>query len=147
MSEEVITAAITKGGARAESIAGTHFAAQLSIDGFPFVIDTVAEEGGDDLGPNPTRTLEGALAACGVMTMRMYAKRKGWTLDGAAIDVRRAEGADAHATRAFEKEITLTGPLSPEQRARLVEIADRCPVHRILSEGATIRSQLLDTED
>jgi len=139
--------AVVPGGARGETIPGKDLAVALSIDGFPFVIDAQTDEGGDGLGPNPTRTLEGALAACGVMTMRMYAKRKGWTLDGAAIDVRRAEGADAHATRAFEKKITLTGPLSSEQRTRLVEIADRCPVHRILSEGATIRSQLLDTED
>lgn len=135
------------GGARAETTPGRALAVQLSIDGYPFVIDAGPDEGGDGLGPNPTRTLEGALAACGVMTMRMYAARKGWPLESAAIEVRRAEGADAHATRAFEKTVEIDGPLGEDQRARLLEIADRCPVHRILSEGATIRSHLLAEQD
>lgn len=141
MSEEVITAAITKGGARAESIAGTHFAAQLSIDGYPFIIDTVAEEGGDDLGPNPTRTLEGALAACAVMTMRMYAARKKWPLTSVAVTVMRAPGEDGHVVKNLIKEIEIVGDLDDEQRARIKEIGDRCPVHRMLTEGVQIESR------
>ncbi|HNR77972.1 MAG TPA: alpha/beta fold hydrolase, partial [Parvularculaceae bacterium] len=135
------------GGARAETIPGKPLAVALSIDGHPFLIDADPAEGGDGLGPNPTRTLEGSLAACGVMTMRMYATRKGWPLESAAIEVKRAAGADAHATRAFEKTVSVEGALNGEQRARLLEIADRCPVHKILSEGASIRSRLSGTED
>lgn len=130
------------GGTRAETIPGRRYAVALSIDGHPFVIDADAGEGGDGLGPNPTRALEGALAACGVITMRMYAERKGWPLEAASIEVRRAEGADAHAARILEKSVALEGPLDDEQRRRLAEIADRCPVHRILTEGVEIRPSL-----
>src|SRR5690606_12723330 len=100
-------AARVDGGARAETIPCKPLAVALSIDGHPFLIDADPAEGGDGLGPNPTRTLEGSLAACGVMTMRMYATRKGWPLESAAIEVRRAAGADAHATRAFEKTVSV----------------------------------------
>lgn len=135
------------GGARAETLDGKRFAVALSIDGHPFVIDADPADGGDGLGPNPTRTLEGALAACGVITMRMYAERKGWPLEAAAIEVTPARGADAHAARAFDKTVSLTGALDAEQRARLAEIADRCPVQRIVSDGAEIRSRLLPQAD
>ncbi|MEZ5915161.1 MAG: OsmC family protein [Parvularculaceae bacterium] len=107
------------------------------------MLDAAPGDGGDGLGPDPTRTLESALAACGVMTMRMYAQHKGWPLESAAIEVKRAPGADAHAAREFEKSIELKGALDAVQRARLVEIADRCPVHKILSQGAAIRSSLI----
>lgn len=130
------------GGARAESIAGRRYAAALSVDGHAMIIDADAADGGDGLGPNPTRTLEGALAACGVITLRMYAERKGWPLAAAAIEVRRAEGEDAHAGRVLEKTIRLQGPLDPDQRARLAEIADRCPVQRLLTEGVRIVTKI-----
>jgi putative redox protein len=132
------------GGARAETIPGRRYSVALSIDGHPFVIDAGPDEGGDGLGPNPTRTVEGALAACGVITMRMYAERKGWPLEAASIEVKRAEGADAHAARILEKSAALEGPLDDEQRRRLAEIADRCPVQRILTEGVEIRSTLAE---
>lgn len=135
------------GGARAETLPGKRYAVAVSIDGHPFVIDADPADGGDGLGPNPTRTLEGALAACGVITMRMYAERKEWPLNEAAIEVRRAEGADAHAARVLEKSVFLGGPLSPEQRTRLGEIADRCPVHRILLGGVEIRTVNVGEKD
>ncbi|MEO0879623.1 MAG: alpha/beta fold hydrolase [Pseudomonadota bacterium] len=125
-------------GAHARLMAGHHLATELSIDGYPFVIDGAAAEGGDDLGPNPTRVVEGALAACSAMTMRLYAARKGWPLEGADVTVRRAEGADAHVARTLVKTVAVEGPLDEAQRARLEEIAGKCPVHRMLSETVTI---------
>lgn len=136
-----------KGGARAETIPGKRYAVSVSIDGYPFVIDADPADGGDGLGPNPTRTLEGALAACGVITMRMYAERKGWPLDAAAIDVQRAEGGDAHAARVLMKTISLSGALDDDQRRRIAEIADRCPVQRLVTEGVEIRSNLAGKKD
>lgn len=146
---EIAIGALPKfsGGARAELIQGRRYAAAMSIDGHSWVIDADVADGGDGLGPNPTRVVEAALAACGVITMKMYAERKGWPLTGASAVVRRAEGTDAHASRRLDKAVALQGPLDDEQRARLAEIADRCPVQRIVSEGVTIHSVLLPRED
>lgn len=129
-----------KGGASARLIEGEALATALSIDGHPFVIDAGTAEGGRDLGPNPTRTLEGALAACTAMTMRMYANRKKWDLKTAEVTVRRAAGEDAHAASALVKTIRLEGDLDAEQRARIQEIGGKCPVHKMLAEPIAINS-------
>ena len=131
------------GGALAQSIEGEAFAIALSIDGHPMIIDAGADEGGSDLGPNPTRTLEGALAACGAMTIKMYARRKGWDARDVEIRVRRARSEDAHTPHLLEKDVRLTGDLDEVQRVRLLEIADKCPVHRMLTAGVKVRSQLV----
>ncbi|MEK7264784.1 MAG: OsmC family protein, partial [Pseudomonadota bacterium] len=135
------------GGARAETMQGERFAVALSIDGHPFVIDADPADGGSGLGPNPTRTLEAAVAACGVITMRMYAERKGWPLEAASIEVKRAQGGDAHSAPVLEKTMALLGPLDDEQRRRISEIADRCPVQRMVTQGVEISSRLLPQED
>ena len=129
-----------RGGARAETIPGKRLALAMSIDGHPYVIDGGKEDGGDGLGPNPTRVVEGALAACSAMTMRLYADRKGWDLGAMRVTVKRAEGQDAHVSRVLEKKIEIEGDLDEKQHARLIEIAGRCPVHRMLSEEVTIIS-------
>lgn len=130
------------GGARAETIAGRRFAVAVSIDGHPFTIDAGPEEGGDGLGPNPTRTLEGALAACATQTMAMYARRKGWEVRRLAVSVVREAGEDAHAAKILRKSISIDADLDDEQRARLIEIADKCPVHRMLTGGVKIVSEV-----
>ena len=93
-----------KGGALARSISGEPLAVALSVDGHPRVIDAAKEEGGSDLGPNPTRTVEGRWPLRR-MTMNMYARRKGWDLESVEIRVTRAKSEDAHAPHALEKEI------------------------------------------
>ena len=75
------------------------------------VIDAGTEDGGHDLGPNPTRTLEAALAACGVMTIKMYARRKKWNVEDVEIRIRRATSEDAHVPHLLEKELRITGEL------------------------------------
>lgn len=129
-------------GALARTIDGEPFAVALSVDGHPMVLDAGVEEGGSNLGPNPTRTLEGALAACGVMTIKMYARRKGWDVESAEIRIRRGESEDSHVPHVLEKELTLTGDLDEAQRARLLEIADKCPVHRMISGGVAVNSRI-----
>ncbi len=131
-----------KGGARARTVPGEPFAVALSVDGHRLVIDAGKEEGGSDLGPNPTRTVEGALAACGVMTMHMYARRKKWDLRAAEIDVRREASQDSHVPYVLEKTIRLEGALDDAQRERLHEIADKCPVHRMLTDHVEILSRM-----
>lgn len=139
--EQAGTADRFEGGARATSIASKRYAVALSIDGHPFVIDAKREDGGDGLGPDPSRTLEGALAACAAITMRMYAERKKWPLDGVSVEVRRAEGEDAHVAHTLEKTVAIDGDLDEAQRDRIKEIGDRCPVHRMLSAGLQINSR------
>ncbi len=131
-----------EGGALATDVTGEPLAVALSIDGHPMVIDASEKEGGGDLGPNPTRTVEGALAACAVMTMKMYARRKKWRLDGVEVRVTKAPAEDDHAPHVLDKEIIVKGELDDAQRERLREIADKCPVHRILTGGVSVRSRM-----
>ena len=82
------------------------------------------------------------MPACAGMTMKLYANRKNWPLEGWRVTVARLPGEDSHVSRRLHKTIALTGPLDAEQRARLVEIADKCPVHRMLSGEVSITSDL-----
>jgi uncharacterized OsmC-like protein/pimeloyl-ACP methyl ester carboxylesterase len=131
-----------KGGAAAQSIDGAPLAVALSIDGYGLVSDGETEDGGSGLGPNPTRIAEAALAACAAMTVRMYARRKQWDLKSIEVCVKRGGSADAHRPRLLEKELRVSGDLDAAQRARLLEIADKCPVHRMLTEGVEVQSRL-----
>lgn len=103
------------------------------------VADEPESVGGDDLGPNPYDYLCVALGACTSMTMRMYAERKGWALGRVTVDVdhARRSGVDV-----FTRVLHVQGDLDDDQRARLREIADRCPVHRTLETTATIETEM-----
>ena len=110
--------------------------------------DEPVSYGGTDLGPSPYQFLATALGACTTMTVRMYARRKGIGLTGIAVDVshRKSHAEDAMAGRqkadTFTRRITLEGPLSDEERQRLLEIADKCPVHRTLHGSSEIVTTL-----
>jgi len=97
--------------------------------------------GGADQGPNPHELLLGALGACTGITIRMYAQHKQWPLDGTRIELvhSRATGVDE-----IDVAISLIGDLSEEQRRRLLEIAEHCPIYRTLASGARIRLALTD---
>lgn len=130
-------------GGEAALIAERRYAVAVSAGGHEFVADADEADGGDGLGPNPTRLVEAALAACSAITLRMYAERKGWSLETLKVTVRRAEGEGAHLARALEKTVCATGPgLDDDRRARLLEIADRCPVNKMLADGVKIVSRL-----
>ncbi|WP_170382717.1 bifunctional alpha/beta hydrolase/OsmC family protein [Ruegeria atlantica] len=115
---------------------------------------TVADEpesyGGTDQGMSPYGFVSSGLGACTSMTIRMYARRKRWPLKGITVDVchNKVHGQDAGLAGdgkidQFRRKIRLEGPLSQEQRARLLEIADKCPVHRTLEGSAHISTELL----
>lgn len=133
------------GVATSETSTRGTFTQDVVAGGHTFTIDVDKEDGGDGLGPNPTQTVEGALAACGAITVQMYARRKGWDLKRAKVSVqldREAPDQDAHAARYLEKHVEVEGDLDAAQRARLHEIADKCPVQRMLTNGVHIRSVL-----
>ncbi|MCC7047287.1 MAG: OsmC family protein [Alphaproteobacteria bacterium] len=109
--------------------------------------DEPREAGGDDTGPGPYDYLLAALGACTSMTIRMYAARKAWPLQRVHVRLRHAKihAADCADCETkvgmvdrIEREIALDGALSAEQLAKLMEIADKCPVHRTLTSEISI---------
>ena len=109
--------------------AGGTFAQDVAVAGHHLRADEEIEKGGGDSGAAPHELLLAALGSCTAMTLKVYAERKGWPL----TDVRvRLNGATGESGLAITREVTLEGDLSAEQRQRLIEIADKCPVHRSL---------------
>ena len=138
-----ITVSGVPGGLRQDILIGPH----------RLVADEPPEAGSDDAGPNPYEFLLAALGACTNMTLRMYADRKGWPLEDVRVVLTHArsyaqdcvdcEEQETMVDR-IERRITLIGELSKEQRQRLLEMADRCPVHRTLTSKVEIRSALAE---
>jgi putative redox protein len=114
------------------------FATVMSARTHTLVADEPLDLGGDDTAATPYEHLLGALASCIAITLRMYAARKAWPLEGVEVDATMSEGRTPTITRT----IRLRGPLDDAQRARLVEIADACPVSRLLKAGVPMTSTL-----
>ncbi len=115
--------------------------------------DEPAAYGGTDRGMSPYGFLASGLGACTSMTIRMYARRKDWPLDHVSVDVTHdkvhAQDADGTAPAkidSFLRTIRLHGALSDDQRRRLLEIADKCPVHRTLEQSSRIETRLVEAD-
>lgn len=104
--------------------------------GHRLVLDEPAADGGADEGPSPTRTLAAALAACTAITAEMYADRKGW--DVGALEVEVEIEYDGPSPTSFDVTVRCPGDLSDEQLERLLRVAGKCPVHRLLSQETTV---------
>ncbi len=121
---------------------------ELQVRHHASLADEPAAVGGNDLGPTPYDLLVQALGACTAMTLRLYADRKGWPLEEVLIRLehRKIHGMDAPADAggridAVDRVIHLSGPLDAAQRTRLLDIANRCPVHRTLESGVHIETR------
>lgn len=127
------------------------FRTEIMANGFPLVADEPLSLGGTDLGPSPYEFLTAGLGACTSMTLRMYADRKKWPLDEIIVELahkkihaRDCETCDTEKGMVdqIERELILKGPLDETQRKRLLEIADRCPVHRTLNSKVMIHTKI-----
>jgi uncharacterized OsmC-like protein len=128
------------------------FQQQVEAGGHRFLADEPVAAGGLGSGPNPYDLLLAGLGACTAMTLRLYAERKGWPLERVRVrlDHRKIHAEDCAECETkvglvdeIDREIALEGPLDDGQRARLLEIADRCPVHRTLTSEIMIRTREL----
>jgi putative redox protein len=129
----------------------TGYEVEIDADGHRLLADE-KPEGGPTEGPNPYALLLASLAACKIMTVQLYAERKGWELEGVhvSLDTHKIYAKDCEdcvsdpdaKVDIIEQEISFEGDLSDEQLARLAEIADRCPVHRTLTSETKIRTKL-----
>jgi putative redox protein len=120
----------------ARRIAGFSHEVDLG-DGREIVIDEPADAGGADTGPRPTQLLATSLAGCTAITLELYAERKGWDLDGLEVTVDMESNEERRPT-SFAVEVALPEGLDEDQRRKLMVIAEKCPVHKLLAHGAEI---------
>ena len=138
-AEDRVVARTVRGGFRTE----------ITTRGHALVADEPAVVGGTDQGPTPYDLLVAALGACTGMTLRMYAERKEWPLEEVTVRLRHSKvhaqdeaevESDGARLDRIERELQLAGALDQRQRQRLLEIAERCPVHRTLAAGIDVRT-------
>jgi len=107
------------------------YAHDVEVDGHRLRVDEPPEAGGEDSGPRPTKMLGASLAGCIAITVEMYAERKGWDVGQVEVDVEmNYEGV---VPNDFEVGLKLPSHLDEEQRRRLLVIATKCPVHKVLA--------------
>lgn len=114
---------------------------KLTVGDIHFLSDADVSKGGTGTGPSPHEYLGAALAACTSMTLKMYASRKSIKLENTivTVDIERADEIEK-----FSREIQLIGDLSDEEIKRLLEIADKCPIHKALAGQIQIKTQLVN---
>jgi putative redox protein len=130
---------------------GSGMEQQIQVGRHHLVSDEPVAYGGADEGPSPYELLAAAVGSCTSMTLRMYARAKGWPLQRVVVTIRHdkiyardcaeCETREGRIDR-LEREIALEGPLEEGQKQRLLEIAERCPVHRTLSREVQLLTRL-----
>ncbi|MEX1103556.1 MAG: OsmC family protein [Dehalococcoidia bacterium] len=135
-----------------QSLSDYTYAQLITMPGRAYVGDEPSDDGGDDLGPTPYEMLTSALGTCTAMTLQMYARRKGYPLHEVAVEVehsrthaedcKECEGPKAGLLEHLYRRIVLHGPLDEAQRADLLRVAQKCPVHKTLTAGPTVHDTL-----
>jgi len=123
------------------------FTTDIRVRSFTVRADEPIDLGGNDTGPTPGELVQAALAACTTITMRMYADRKGWPLEAVEVTVERLpdqapEGGGKPLPR-YQRRLSIAGDLDEAQLARMIQVADRCPVHRQLEHGVEIVTEVV----
>jgi len=138
-------------GAVTATIGASGYRVEIDAGGHTLVSDEPIAVGGTDAGATPYDLVLAALGACTAITIRMYADRKQWPLEGVVVRLHhsRSHAADEEQCEErpvrldhVERTLELSGPLTHDQRVRLAEIAERCPVHRTLDAGLRITTRL-----
>ncbi|MCO5269444.1 MAG: OsmC family protein [Brumimicrobium sp.] len=114
-----------------------------SGSGHVLIIDEPESIGGKNKGMSPDEHIIAALAGCTSATLKMYAQRKEWDLQGVRTDIRIIHGEKPGILPTIERDIVLVGNLDEEQKARLLEIANKCPIHKLLTHEIQITSALV----
>jgi putative redox protein len=119
---------------------GGAYEQSITVGSHHLMSDVDGSKGGSDSGLSPHEYLAAALAACTGMTLKMYASRKSWGLENAivTVNINRTDEVER-----FTRTISLVGNLDTEQTARLLEIANKCPVHKALIGTIEIDTQLV----
>jgi putative redox protein len=116
---------------------------QVNTAGQAFVTDEPFSNNGTEMGPSPHTLVSAGLAACTALTLRSYADRKGWPMTHAEVTAEHFKDEGQTPPDRFSRKITLHGDLDAEQTQRLLEIADRCPVHRTLVGGSRVETEVV----
>lgn len=118
-----------------------HYVTKLSMRGHLLVADEPFDNGGKDAGPTPTELVLSGLAACTASTLRMYIDRKGWEVERIDLELSIAtEKTETGQIPRIDRIIHFTGNITEEQKSRLLEIADKCPVHKLLTNPIEIKT-------
>ncbi len=122
-----------------------HYASRISMRGHVITADEPLSNGGKDLGPTPTELLLSALASCTASTLRMYADKKGWDVDRIDLEVSiHIEKNETGQVSNIETQIAISGQVTADQKERMLEIARKCPLYRLLTNPLNISSTLID---
>jgi putative redox protein len=113
------------------------YAHDVELEGHDLRVDEPPEAGGTDTGPRPTQLLGAGLAGCIAITVEMYANRKGWDVGAVEVDVEMSY--EGPVPNSFEVGLKLPGRLDAEQKRRLLVIATKCPVHKVLAGEGHVR--------
>jgi putative redox protein len=154
MSTSIGDASGESGGAGTVVVSGraAGFAQRIAVGRHELSGDEPVADGGTDTGPSPYGLLLAALGSCTSMTIALYARRKQWPLEAVTVRLRHSKihAADCEDCETgegrldrIERDVELAGSLDDAQRARLLEIANKCPVHRTLTSEISIRTRLV----
>lgn len=137
---------------------GDDYTTEVQMGDHALIADEPTNVGGNDFGPSPYELLNASLGACKAMTMKMYARRKGWPLDDVMVHISYSKSNrylehqanpenKSNYIDCFEIELEMIGDLTDEQKYRIMEIAGKCPVHKTISSPTKFKTKLVDGDE